>query len=179
MLGIVGLPVPDETLLTLLGYLVLKGDLQFFPTFVIALAGVLCGITVSYVLGRTGGIFVVRKYGTLLHVTDARLLLVRQWFDRIGKWSLMIGYFLPGVRHAIAIIAGASGLRLSSFMIFAYSGAIIWTAVFITTGYVIGKAWRQWSETMHGFLLMAVVTIIFIGAGYFIYRIWFNLKRHH
>jgi membrane protein DedA with SNARE-associated domain len=178
MFGIVGLPVPDETLLILLGYLVLKGDLQFVLTFMTALAGVFCGITISYFLGRTGGTFMVKRYGVLLHVTDAHLLLVRQWFDRIGKWSLMIGYFFPGLRHVIAIVAGASGLRLSSFMIFAYSGAFIWAAVFITSGYVIGKEWHQWSKTMHGLLLMAVMTVILMGAGYVIYRKWLNLKPH-
>lgn len=176
MFGIIGLPVPDETLLTLLGYLVLKGDLQFVPTFITALAGVFCGITVSYFLGRTGGIFVVKKYGVLLHVTDARLLLVRQWFERIGKWSLMIGFFLPGFRHVIAIVAGASGLRLLSFMIFAYSGAFIWAAVFITSGYIIGREWHQWSKTMHGFLLTAAITIAILVASHVLFRRWRNRK---
>jgi membrane protein DedA with SNARE-associated domain len=161
----------------MLGYLVLKGELEFVPTFATTLAGVLSGITCSYILGRSGGMFVIRKYGSFLHVTEARLLLVHQWFDRTGKWSLTIGYFLPGLRHALAIIAGASGLKLSSFMLYAYSGAVIWTTVFITTGYIIGKAWRQWSETMHGFLLMAFVAIMLMSAGYLIYRRWFDIER--
>lgn len=177
MLGIVGLPVPDETLLTIVGYLVLKGDLRFVPAFMTALGGVFCGITVSYLLGRKGAIFVVKRYGVLLHVNDARLLFVRQWFENIGKWSLMIGYFLPGFRHVIAMVAGTSGVRWSSFMIFAYSGAFIWTSVFITIGYVIGKEWHNWSKTMHELLLMVVMTIILVGAGYFVYRKWLNLQR--
>jgi membrane protein DedA with SNARE-associated domain len=177
MLGIVGLPVPDETLLTLLGYLILKGDLRFAPALMTALAGAICGISVSYTIGRTGGMALVKKHGIFLHVNDARLALVRQWFDRIGKWSLMLGYFIPGVRHIIAITAGISGLRLPTFMLFAYTGALIWSVVFITAGYIIGKEWRRFSEAMHGFILWTVLIIAIIIAGYVAYRNW--LKKNN
>src|SRR6516225_10416948 len=50
--GIVGLPVPDEWLLTFSGYLVYKRTLLFLPTFGAAFLGSACGITVSYLLGR-------------------------------------------------------------------------------------------------------------------------------
>src|SRR5438067_9158429 len=39
VLGIVGLPVPDETLLTFSGYLVFKGHFGFLPTVASAYAG--------------------------------------------------------------------------------------------------------------------------------------------
>ena len=48
MLGIVGLPVPDEALLTFVGYLSFKGDLQFVASLLTAFLGTACGITVSY-----------------------------------------------------------------------------------------------------------------------------------
>ena len=46
--GIVGLPVPDETILTLLGYLVSKNELILFPTIAVAFLGSISGITISY-----------------------------------------------------------------------------------------------------------------------------------
>jgi membrane protein DedA with SNARE-associated domain len=176
MLGIIGLPVPDEMLLTLVGFLVLKGDLHFAPALMTCLAGTSCGITVSFFLGRTGGNYVLKRYGYLFHLTEDRLNLVGQWFDRIGKWSLMIGYFLPGFRHVIAIVAGASGLRLPAFMLFAYSGALIWSAVFIAAGYVVGRGWHQWSKSMHGLLVIAAVAIAIFLAGRMLYRHWLNRK---
>lgn len=176
MLGIVGLPVPDETLLTLVGYLILKGDLRFAPAFVTALAGAVCGITISYFLGRTGGNFLVKKYGVLLHATEVQLAFVHQWFNQSGKWSLMIGYFIPGVRHMIAFVAGTTDLPLSTFIIFAYSGALIWSTVFIAAGYTIGKEWHQWSETLHRFLLVLTIVIALMGVLYLFYRRWFNRK---
>ena len=57
--GIVGLPVPDETLLTFAGYLVFKGNLSLPLAFAAALGGSLSGITISYTLGRTLGMKVI------------------------------------------------------------------------------------------------------------------------
>ena len=48
VLGIVGLPVPDETLLTFSGYLVYQGHLSLPLTFLSGFAGSACGITLSY-----------------------------------------------------------------------------------------------------------------------------------
>ena len=62
--GIVGLPVPDEWLLTFSGFLVFKGTLRFVPTFGAAFLGSACGITVSYTLGRIFDTYVIVKYGS-------------------------------------------------------------------------------------------------------------------
>lgn len=110
MLGIVGLPIPDETLLVFCGYLISKGTLHAGPSLLTAFLGSSTGITVSYVLGRTLGLGVVHRFGKYLHVTDERLDLVHRWFDRIGRWALVVGYFIAGVRHLTAILAGTSKL---------------------------------------------------------------------
>src|SRR5213593_3539260 len=57
--GIVGLPVPDEWLLTFSGYLVSKQTLRFAPTFIAAFCGSACGITFSYTLGRIFDTYVI------------------------------------------------------------------------------------------------------------------------
>ena len=48
VLGIVGLPVPDETLLTFTGYLVYQGHLSLPLALLSGFAGSACGITTSY-----------------------------------------------------------------------------------------------------------------------------------
>ena len=85
VLGIVGLPVPDETLLTFSGYLVYKGHFHYLPTVLVAFAGSVCGITISYLIGRTGGIYLVHKYGRYVHLTSERLDSVHRWFERMGR----------------------------------------------------------------------------------------------
>src|SRR5439155_19560660 len=123
--GIVGLPVPDEWLLTFSGFLVFKRTLLFVPTFAAAFCGSACGITVSYTLGRIFDTYVLMKYGSYIHMSPDRLARVHSWFERRGRWTLLVGYFIPGVRHLTGYIAGASELSFSSFALFAYTGRFV------------------------------------------------------
>src|ERR1041385_5449659 len=72
-LGIIGLPIPDEMLLTFAGHLIFKGKLQPTPTVLAALLGSIVGISVSYALGRWMGNHVIKKYGAKIHLTEERL----------------------------------------------------------------------------------------------------------
>jgi membrane protein DedA with SNARE-associated domain len=170
--GIVGLPVPDESLLTLSGYLISVGRFQFIPTFTVAALGSLTGITCSYWIGRAGGYRLIHKYGPRVHLTEERLLKVNRWFDRIGKWTLTVGYFIPGVRHFTALVAGASKLRYPVFAVFAYSGGLIWALTFITLGYSLGESWSANFQSGYRLPLAIAAVVILIGIGIVI-----SLKR--
>ena len=50
-LGIIALPVPEESLMILAGLLIYNGKLNAVPTFFASFGGSVCGITVSYLLG--------------------------------------------------------------------------------------------------------------------------------
>ncbi len=171
VLGIVGLPVPDETLLTFAGYLIFRGKLQPLPTYLAALAGSMCGITISYTLGRVTGYFLLEKYGARLHIKMERVRKVHDWFRRIGGITLTFGYFVPGVRHLTAYVAGASELEARRFALFAYTGAVLWSATFITLGYVLGDQRTRVSDLADETgLIIAGVAIVVAGAGYFVWR---------
>src|SRR6185436_19830218 len=105
VLGIVGLPVPDETLLTFTGYLVFKGTLSLPLAFASAACGSASGITISYWLGRTFGLTVIHRYGKYLRIRPHHLEKAQVWFAHAGHWSLTFGYYVPGVRHFTAFAA--------------------------------------------------------------------------
>jgi len=159
MLGIAGVPVPDETLLTFAGYLVFKQKLTFLPTLATAFLGSSCGITVSYACGRGLGLHLVRKVGPLLRLKPEHLSQVQTWFARWGKYTLIIGYFVPGVRHVTAFVAGSSKLPLPVFALFAYSGALVWTSSLIGLGYLFGEEWAHLSDTLHRPLIMLAALV--------------------
>jgi membrane protein DedA with SNARE-associated domain len=165
MLDIVGLPVPDETLLTFAGYLIIfKQKLAFLPTLATAFLGSSCGITVSYACGRGLGLHLVKKVGPLLRLKPEHLAQAQTWFARWGKYTLIIGYFVPGIRHVTAFVAGSSKLPLPVFALFAYSGALVWTSSFIGLGYLFGEEWPRLSVTVRRLLiiLVALVSLPFV-----------------
>lgn len=171
VLGIVGLPIPDEFLLTSCGYLVYQGHLSLVPTILAGFLGSMCGITCSYTIGRTVGWKVLHsKLGRLFHITDQRIRLVHDWFDRIGHWALLIGYFIPGVRHFTAIVAGTSRLELRSFALFAYAGALLWVCTFVFLGYHFGAQWQQILSLVEHHLKIASIVACVLALGYVLWR---------
>ena len=157
MLGILGLPIPDETLLVFCGYLIYKGRLLPLPAFAFGFAGSVCGITLSYLIGLKFSRNVIFRYGKYLRITPNHVEDVTRWFHRFGLWLLSVGYFIPGVRHFTALVAGMSQLGAGRFAAFAYPGAAVWVATFLTLGYIFGDGWEHTSEMVHRYSL--------IGAG--------------
>jgi membrane protein DedA with SNARE-associated domain len=170
--GIAGLPVPDETLLVFFGYLVSRGKMHPALTWLTAVAGSMCGITLSYTIGRVLGYRFVHRYGRYVHLTEDRLHQIQHWFDRIGHWLLTVGYFLPGIRHFTALVAGMSEMKFRPFALFAYPGAVLWVTSFLTLGYVLGDQWEAVFEHLHRRL--TAVTIIFCVV---VAAVWYWKKR--
>jgi membrane protein DedA with SNARE-associated domain len=154
MLGIVGLPIPDETLLVFCGYLIWRGQLHFGLTFLWGFLGSGCGISLSYLIGRNFGNKAIDRYGKYIRLTPERAQHVTALFHRIGAWVLTIGYFVPGLRHFTALIGGMSHLTYWKFARYAYSGAAIWVATFLTLGYFVGEGWEHASALAHRYLLI-------------------------
>lgn len=164
MLGIVGLPVPDETLLMFCGYLIWKGRLHPAATFFAGLSGSACGISLSYVLGRTYGHKVAFRYGKYIGLTSERLGRVHRWFYRMGSWLLAVGYFIPGVRHCSALVAGMSELHYPTFALFAYSGAALWVTCFLSLGFLVGENWQHAAALVdrYALLLSALAVVLLV-----------------
>lgn len=140
-IGIIAIPVPEETLMVIAGILMSHGKLNIPSTMLAAYAGSICGITLSYTLGRTAGIFLIHKYGKWIGIKEKHLTKAHKWFERFGKWTLFIGYFIPGVRHFTGFLAGTTYLNIKQFTLFAYVGAIIWVTTFLSIGYFFGDYW--------------------------------------
>ncbi len=137
--GIIILPVPEETLMVIAGALIKSGNLPMTPTLIAAYGGSICGITISYLMGRTAGHYLITKYGSRFGVTHERLDKIHAWFEKYGKWTLVFGYFIPGVRHFTGFTSGMTELEYKKFALFAYSGALLWVSTFLSIGYFFGS----------------------------------------
>jgi membrane protein DedA with SNARE-associated domain len=171
MLGIVGPLIPDETILVLSGIAVHRGELDFGTTIAVGFAGSLCGITVSYVLGRTGAIYVLERYKPLHRWVSRQLPQVEIWFQRYGKWTLFFGYFIAGVRHFTALAAGISKLKLRTFMLYAYPGGFVWVFCFVAIGYYLGAEWENLARRFNrGALIVAAIAAVIGVVGWYLRR---------
>ncbi len=163
-LGILGLPIPDETIVTYVGFLVFKGKINLFLAFFAAFMGTTCGITVSYLLGRFYGHRFLEKYSDKIHLNPDHVKRSLTIYNQYGKFALAIGYFIPGVRHLTAIFAGTSLIPYGIFALFAYIGGFVWVIAFISLGYSLGEGWHHFSKYTYHYILpiILVASIILI-----------------
>jgi len=137
-IGIMGLPIPDEVMMTFVGYLSSISVLNCQGALLVSFLGSMTGMLVSYYIGRKIGRPFLDKYGKWLRLTPARLKRTERWFLRYGPWTLLIAYFIPGIRHLASYFSGMSGMSQRKYLLFACVGAFSWCSFFIGFGYFIG-----------------------------------------
>ncbi|MBO8164996.1 MAG: DedA family protein [Brevibacillus sp.] len=164
-LGILGMPLPEETLLVFSGFLVSIGELELVQTILVCYVGSISAMTLAYWIGRTLGYPFIEKYGRRFGLGYALYKRTEEWFAQVGKWSLPIGYFIPGVRQFTAYFAGITKLPFPQFALFTYSGGLFWSALFVTLGWQLGARWEQLFQliarnlTLVCLVLLAVIVV--------------------
>jgi len=142
-LGILGLPVPEETLLVFSGFLVSTGELRYLPTLLVCFIGSVSAMTTAYWIGRVLGFSFVERYGKRFGLGYAVYKKTEDWFNRVGKWMLPLGYFIPGVRQFTAYFAGMTMLPFPTFILYTYAGGLFWSVLFVTLGWQLGERWDE------------------------------------
>ena len=149
MLGIVGPLIPDETILVVAGIFARQGRLDYVAVLAAGYAGSLCGITLSYVIGRNGLAYLIDRIPFMKSHSGKYLERVHQWFEKYGQWTLFFGYFVVGVRHFTAVVAGSSKMKARPFALYAYTGGLIWVVCFVSLGYFLGDQWERFAHILH------------------------------
>jgi membrane protein DedA with SNARE-associated domain len=173
MLGIVGPLIPDETILVFSGIFARQGRLDYLGVLIAGYAGSLCGITMSYLVGRNGLLYLFERVPFMRRNAPKYIALTRTWFERYGHWTLFFGYFVVGVRHFTAVVAGTSKMRLSHFACYAYTGGLIWVICFVSLGYFLGDQWERMGHTLNrGAAIIAIIIAVAALAG-----VWWKKRR--
>jgi membrane protein DedA with SNARE-associated domain len=175
VLGIIALPVPEETLMVLAGVLMKQGSLNIPLTILAAYMGSICGISLSYAIGRTTGHYFIQKYGSWVGIGENHIQRAHRWFEHFGKWTLSIGYFIPGVRHFTGIASGMTQLEFKQFALYAYSGAAVWVSIFLSLGYFFSDYWFSAFENLEIGIENVITAIALILIFYFLYS---KIKNH-
>jgi membrane protein DedA with SNARE-associated domain len=143
------------------GYLVSRNSLQLQYVMLSAFFGSIAGISLSYEIGRRYGVTLLFKFH-FPTLSKAKLESAGEWYRRFGKWALIVGYFIPGIRHLTAFTAGMSGLRYRSFGMLAYTGALLWSATFVLLGNLVGGQWKAVSDEIESNLRLVTGIVVLV-----------------
>ncbi|MFQ5846286.1 MAG: DedA family protein [Candidatus Methylomirabilales bacterium] len=172
ILGNVGLPIPEETVLVLAGFLAWGGRFRLPLVLAIGIVGAVAGDNMGYWAGRRYGLAVLKRYGSRLYVTADRFERMQRIVKRYGPSGVFVSRFLPGLRFMAGPLAGTTGLPFFSFFVSNVLGAIVYAPTMVGLGYAIGYGLGQYVErfqqvvrqTEHILLLgVIVLTVMLLG----------------
>ncbi|WP_215448305.1 DedA family protein [Streptomyces sp. ATCC 21386] len=154
-----GFFLPGDSLLFTAGLLITTDQLDFPLWLAIVL------ICVAAILGDQVGYMFGKKVGpALFNRPDSRFFKqenvtkAHEFFEKHGPKSLILARFVPIVRTFTPIIAGVSGMRYRTFLVFNIVGAILWGA-----GVTLLGSWLGQIEFVHKNIEAMLILIVLIS----------------
>ncbi len=160
-------PIPSEIILPLAGYLVSKGDLDFWLVVLYSSVAALLGSFVDYFLGWKLGRALLVGRTRLPYLDAAHFRRAQTWFDRYGPMAVAFFRLVPAARVLISFPAGAYGMRKSTFATYTLLGILPWNITLVYLGWWLGSSWekvvaafRYINLAAYGFI---VIFLIWVG----------------
>lgn len=160
-------PIPSEVILPFAGYLSQSGDLHLGWLIVWSTVASVLGALLLYGLGAAIGLeraITWIAWTRLVSRTD--LDRGAEWFHRHGRWSVLFGRMIPGVRSLISLPAGADRMPLPTFVLFTTLGSVAWNALLIGVGAALGTQhqaidhWLQYLDyVVYGAIALGVIVL--------------------
>ena len=181
VLGNVGLPLPEETVLALAGYLVWRGELSLPLVLAVGVMSAVTGDNLGYWLGRRFGRTALPRYARWVLGHPERLQSMEAFVARRGPFAVFVARFIPGIRFMAGPLAGGLGLRFLPFLAANVLGALVYVPVAVGAGYAVGYGLGAYVERMRrvaGQVEYMVLTVaLAIALGVLAWRIVQGLRH--
>ena len=162
------IPIPAEVTLIPAGYLVQKGDMNFWLVLISSVLGTVCGSLFNYYIAYFFGRKLFVSYGKYFFLKKNQLAKIEKFFENHGAISTFTGRLLPGIKHFISFPAGLAKMNIKLFSIYTAAGGFLWCLILILLGYAIGEN----EHLITRYLKQINFVIIILISGLIAYYIW-------
>ncbi len=136
---LVGFVLPGEIALLVAGYFCRYGPLDVWLMCVVAVVGAVAGDSVGFELGKRLGP-PLRRSRIGRWIGERRWAAVDGALHRHGGKAVLIGRFTALLRALTPSVAGMSGMRYRTFLVWNATGGIIWGSGCVLLGYEFANA---------------------------------------
>src|SRR5204863_2652856 len=106
------------------------------------------------------------KVGRFFFLTPKRVEHMENYFKSHGNKTILVARFITGLRVFAALLAGASKMPWRVFVVYNVTGAVLWSVVITTLGYLFGQSLPllvKWVGRTGTILLMAGIVILIVA----------------
>jgi LPXTG-motif cell wall-anchored protein len=166
-----GVPVPGETVLLFAGFLAHQGQINLVRAILTGIAGATIGDSLGYCLGSFGGKALIEKYRKRLGFFARHFDSAEKYYLKHGQWAVFVARFITGLRMFSGIFAGSFKMSYLRFLVFDFSGAVIWATVICCVGYFFGSNWDRVVHLVKDFnwIVLSLLGIGIVAGGIFFY----------
>lgn len=162
------LPAPGDAWIMYGGYLTTTGAIPYPMAYVAVVSGAVIGSFILYAISRRFGHPFLVRFGRYISLDARRLEKAERQFRRWGPWAIIIGRHIPGMRIVISAFAGAFEVPVRIFVPSVFVSALLWAAIFLELGRVLGRNSRLLLRLLPAHLLPGTLLVIGILAVVFL-----------
>src|SRR5918996_79913 len=136
------IPIPSEVTMVFGGFLVSRGDLDFFWVAMLGTIANVVGSWLAYWVGLWGGRPLIERWGRYVFLRKHELDRAEEWFARRGEMVVFVSRLLPVVRTFISLPAGVARMPFGKFTLYTFLGCLPWTFALTWAGLILGDNWE-------------------------------------
>lgn len=162
-----GIPVPSETMLVTAAAFAAHGTLHFRYVLLAGLIGGILGGHAGFAIGRFGGLRLVRKFGRLFRLDEARLARGHDFFAQRGAGAVFLSRSIAFLRIIVPMLAGVTQMSFRRFTAANAAGSLVSALLYASLGYFFG---RDLPNLEHHIAVSTIVAFA-LGAALVVVRI--------
>jgi membrane protein DedA with SNARE-associated domain len=136
------IPIPSEVTMVFGGFLVSRGELDFFWVAMLGTIANVVGSWIAYWVGLRGGRPLIERWGKYIFLREHELDRAEAWFARRGEMAVFVSRLLPVVRTFISLPAGVARMPFGKFTLYTFLGCLPWTFALTWAGLILGDNWE-------------------------------------
>ena len=136
-------PIPTLAVFPTAGFLASQQGLSIYaviPMIILGAIGATIGTSAIYLIALKLGRTILLRYLRFIKISDKKLQRVEIWFEKYGDKAVFLGRMIPVMREMISVPAGLLKMKIPKFVLYTFTGSLIWSSGTILAGYYFGAS---------------------------------------
>ncbi len=159
---LVGFFIPGETAVVVGGVLAGLGQVNLGLMMVVVVVSAVVGDSVGFEVGKRAGPWLLDHRPMKGNPGVAKTMAL---LERYGGPAVFLGRFVAFARAVIPGLAGFSGLRYRTFLLYNAAGGLLWGVGYTLLGYVVGLSFERILKQVGLWSAVVVAGLVVVAVG--------------